>query len=831
MKISAIPRWLKWGLAIVLSFLLLIVIVWLGIAAYVSTHKKPLLKQLTDQLSEHINGTIIISDIEPTLIRGFPGISVALKNVVLRDSSWANHKHDLLSSRYIYVSVNAFSLLRMKPRIREITIADGNIYLFTDSNGYTNTNVFYKKTESNKSKRNPRINHLYFERVKFVFENKAKAKLFRFDIKKLGVSVFYKPSGWDAKAGIHARLMDMCFNTTKGSFLKNKQVTANLRATYDRVKEELSIPQQKIRIDNEYVKAGGTFWVKQTPVLFLLNIGSDGITFPVAATLVTPAIAAKAGIIDFKGPVSLAVSIKGSMRYHDTPQVHMSFNTVNNTLSIPGGQIEKCSFSGFYNNHIDSTGGHGDINSLISVYHLSGSWIGIPFTADTISLTNLSRPVLYGRFVSHFDLQKLNNVGGNTFDFRKGAATINLLYKGGIYNNDTTPSFIKGTINVRDATVAYTPRNLVIDNSHFTLRFTGDDLFVDNMKLQTGKNILLMEGSMKNFANLYYTNPEKILLDWSIRSNELYLEDFLSFLPKRRKAAVATVTKHTSKIHKVAMQLDRMLDLGNVHMSVAVSKAYYRRFRASDIAAEVMLSENGLAVRKAVVNNAGGHVVVNADVDQRGNVNKFMLNADIAHVNIHDFFYQCGNFGQQAITDTNLRGLLDANAVISGGVSDSGKILPGSLNGKITFKLQNAALLNFQPLNTIGKYVFRNREMNNVTIKSLSGSMVLAAGKFTIAPMHIESSALTLNVDGIYSLGKGTDINIDIPLRNPEKDKEIINDSIRAEYSNKGIVVHLKATDGDNGNVKIKWLLRSATEKAERKKRRDNRRDKHNGNK
>lgn len=72
--------------------------------------------------------------------------------------------------------------------------------------------------------------------------------------------------------------------------------------------------------------------------------------------------------------------------------------------------------------------------------------------------------------------------------------------------------------------------------------------------------------------------------------------------------------------------------------------------------------------------------------------------------------------------------------------------------------------------------------------------------------MYIESSALNMHVEGIYALGNtGTDLNIDMPLRNPKKDELVENDEIRHERNMKGIVLHLKAVDDEDGKLKIKW--------------------------
>ena len=70
--------------------------------------------------------------------------------------------------------------------------------------------------------------------------------------------------------------------------------------------------------------------------------------------------------------------------------------------------------------------------------------------------------------------------------------------------------------------------------------------------------------------------------------------------------------------------------------------------------------------------------------------------------------------------------------------------------------------------------------------------------------MEIRSSVLNIFLSGVYSFGKGTDIGLKIPLRNPRKDELIIDMDQKSARSLKGIVLNLHATDGDDGQVKIR---------------------------
>lgn len=142
-------RWLKISLRIGGLILVLFLITWIALAAYVYTHKKEILTAITTQLNEDLSGKLTIDRMEPSLIRGFPGISVALEDVLLRDSLWSVHKHDLLKAKNAYVAINAFSILSGSIKISDIELKNAEIYLLTDSTGLRNTEIFKKKSPSN----------------------------------------------------------------------------------------------------------------------------------------------------------------------------------------------------------------------------------------------------------------------------------------------------------------------------------------------------------------------------------------------------------------------------------------------------------------------------------------------------------------------------------------------------------------------------------------------------------------------------------------------------------------------------------------------------------
>lgn len=808
---------LKLVLKIAGGLFLFLIVAYIGIAVYVSINKKEILQSITAQLNDKINGSLTIEKMEPELLRGLPGISFSLSNVLVRDSLWNTHHKDLLKAKDIYVAIDVWALLKGTIRIRDVNIHKADICIFIDRAGYSNTSIFTQKRKTGKVDNDIRLNHLNFTEVTFVFENNSKSKLFRFDIAKLKMELKYAPGSWKATVGINTLVKDMSFNTGKGSFIKNKRLVAGLNMEYDKDKDQLTIPQQNIKIGSENIGIGGHFAFATKPITFLLNITASKILFKNARPLLTQSIAAKLNTIDFLKPVDIAASIAGRFSYPDTPLVKVSWHIKDNTFLTPAGDIA-CSFSGSFINELVPGMGHNDINSGIALSRFEGTWQEIPVKADTVRITNLKYPVLEGKFTSRFPLVRLNPIlGDNIFHFDAGTADIDLIYKGGIEDDDTTAPYIYGTVKVAGSSVSYVPRSLDFTDVAATLKFTGSDLLIEGVKVRKGTNVLNMDGSILNFLNLYYAAPDKIWLDWNIKSPQIDLNEFKVFLAQRKSQAVRSGKSRYARINKLSGQLDQALEESNVHMMLDVKKVIYKRFTANDINAEINLMKKGIKLQNISLKHAGGSLKITGEMQQQGPVNQVSIKANVDNVDVSKFFYAFDNFWQEKLTDKNVKGTLSTAVNVTGKIQDNGQIVPKSFVGTASFELKNGELSQFEPLMDISKFIFRKRHLEQVTFNTIKNKFDIKGDKITIYPMRIESSAINMSVAGIYALTTGTDIKIDVQLRNPKKD-ELIDDNNADDNALKGALLHLRAVDDDSGKVSIKWDVLNRSGKSGRKK-------------
>lgn len=809
------PLWLKRSLQIFSALIVLIMLIFIGLAIYVNLHKKTLLASITKELNKNMSGSLTVGSMEPTFLKGFPGVSVSLKKVEIRDSLWQVHRHSLLTANNFNIAVNAMALLRGTIEIKKITINDASVYLYTDSNGYSNTSVFKKKPktepESTAESTSPaEIRRFDLNDVRFILDNRKGNKLFLFAIQDFSGKIDYPSSGWKAETNLKVLVRSLAFNTRRGSFIKDKLLSGQMDIVFNNDQGIIEVKKNILNIGDDPFIIGAEFNVGKDPVDFSIDVQARSILWRSASALLAPNITSRLNMFNLDKPISVRAIIAGNMGAGGDPSILVNASVKANKLTSPGGVVDNCNFAGVFTNNFINGKGFTDENSAIKLYRFSGSYSEMPFTIDTAFIHNLDKPVATGTFKSKFEVEKLNNVlGVDILKFTKGAADLKLHYQADIVDFKLVKPIVTGVVSVKNADVSYVPRNVNFKNTSITLDFKGNDLFIKDIRLQSGKSIVFMDGSIKNFLNLYYNDPDKILLSWKMHSPQIYLGEFMGFLGSRKgRAPVKSKNRGATTI---SSQMNEMLDKGRAEISLRVDKVYYNKFTGTAATADIFLSEDGLFLKNASLKHAGGIIKLNGSVVQKDNLNRFAVNTVVSNVNIRDFFYSFDNFGLQSLTYKNLRGLFSTKTNVTGSITNEGKIVPRSIDGGINFNIRKGALVSFDAVKNIGKFAFPFRDLDNITFENLNGNFKLKGEKITIEPMKINSSILNMDIQGVYSMGKGTNIYLDVPLRNPKKDADITDKQEMKERRMKGIVIHVLATDGDDGKIKFKLLRRKDT--------------------
>lgn len=791
--------------------LVLLLVARLVLEGFFQYHKNSLLSTIQNEIYTHINGSVEIEGMHLTFFQDFPRFSLKFQNVVIRDSLWNRHHYELFKGD-IYASLSYASLLNNKPIIHKITLANAHGFIFVDRNNYSNLSIF-DKLKQQQHKHFSTYPIIALENNDWVFEDSTRRKRFHLDIRQLEVVSTHSDSVWHFKTKEDLVFKDLSFKIDRGSFVKNKRLRSKLLFTYSPSIKTLFIPHQKVKLDNENIILRAIFDFQQAPFNYFLKLSSDAISYHQASSMLTPYIQKSLVAVNIKAPVNIVALLQGKIKYKDRPTIRIDMQVKNNTLLTHGGDIKACYFKAIYfEKHYQDTNQH-KLKAYIYVPKFNGLYESIPLAADSLLIKNFRQPELSGYLRTSFDLDRLNeSIGNNTIHINSGRITTDVFFKMGLSMASTEPPMFEGTIAIKDFGFIYKPRNIIISQSRISLQFHEQDVFVNNASLKlNNKSELSVKGSVKNFINLYYKDPEKIVFDWYLQSNMINLDDLQGLFAHRKKTKAARRINSKNLVNQVSQQLDEVLEKSNVKIQTSVAQLVYKKFLATDISATILMSQNGIAIEHAMVKSADGTLQWNANIDQRGTVNNIELFADLSQVNISKFFYSFNDFEQTAISSKNIKGILNAKLETQLKITDDGEVIPGSVWGNAKFSLTDGEFNQFEPFKKIGKIMFKSRKLDQVSFKPIKSRLDFLGDKIKINPLYIESSAFVMRLEGIYGMNHSTNIWLDIPLSNKLQDSSVLNNQLRFEKNMKGIVLRLQAVDDSSGNVQIKFRSRTDT--------------------
>jgi uncharacterized protein involved in outer membrane biogenesis len=251
---------------------------------------------------------------------------------------------------------------------------------------------------------------------------------------------------------------------------------------------------------------------------------------------------------------------------------------------------------------------------------------------------------------------------------------------------------------------------------------------------------------------------------------------------------------------------DKLINTQQITAKVKIDRFTHKKFTGTNVIADMELTSKRIILNKLSVKSCEGVLNVNAEIDHGLVDNSFYLKVNADNVDVQKFLYSFNNFGSKSITNNSIRGKLSLQTKLRGKAND-GTIKQNSLNGKLAFQLTNGAFVDFKPIENVGKNVFPKRNFQNILVDKLDGAFAIQNGLLSIAPMQINTSVIKMDVEGVFGLQEGTDLNVDVHLRNPDKDKNEISKDVLAENRKKGVCIHLNVIDDKKGGTKIKPRL------------------------
>jgi hypothetical protein len=436
--------------------------------AYVSYNKKDIIKQVTAQISEKLSGTVVVNNVDLSFLRTFPQISVMLEKVSIKDTMYDVHKHPFFTAEALYARISVWNVITKTDPLTGLRIDNGNLYIYTDSSGYTNNYLLSGKkgedTTIQKKSKKVVLDEIKLNNFHITLNNVLKNKLLEFEAEKFVCNIRDKDSTLRLRTKSNLLIKSFAFNLAKGSYIKGKTFKGNFDLFYNLRNKHLTFDKISIDIGDQPFILTGLFALDASP-RFNLKVDAKKITIEKGKTYLPEKVALAVSVVALNQPLDINVDINGPLTPGD-PLVTVDWATTRNTtVTTPFFVFENCSFTGGYTNELVPGLPRRDPNSRIRIHNFNGEWEGIPMKSSNIYIDDLVNPMINFDLQSTFSLTTLNNLlQNNSLTLSEGKANLDVTYSGPLIKNSNTNTTLDGTLKINDGLVMYNPRSIALKN-------------------------------------------------------------------------------------------------------------------------------------------------------------------------------------------------------------------------------------------------------------------------------------------------------------------------------------------------------------------------------
>ena len=767
----------------------------------ITFYKKEMAGMLTDILKTTYGLTLQVENVDVSLLSNWPQASVELKNISLASDLYPDKNEPFLKAGSIILSFNLAKLLEKKFIVKSISIKNAEVALIKDSLG--NRNFAFKKQEVAVQKDSTardlsfEVNRITIKNTHFRFINRGKKQVIAMRFVNNVIRTTPAQDGLKARLEGDVLIEQLLFNAKKGAFLKDTKVKLDLDiSAFFQSKMIIVHPTSLLTIHNHPYRVNTFIHLMDTSWL-MFHVETENAVYAEVAKFLPPNIQAVLKNFSVEKPFDIKTLIIAKLDIREEPILIVDIQVKDNIIKIGDSKIPYSGIS-FHGKvvSLDSSRQRGSMEEArIQFTDIKGKIFDYPVTAS-VFLHNLTNPDIKINGRLFVDAQKIHFKVAQDFLLR-GSCIAGIDYSGPV-NKLNEKDFLKPIMHLN--------ANLLFNNFSYREKdnpyiyvvngkanVNNKDLKFEDLHLKTEAGEAVLKGKAEGFVNyvLGYSNALKATL--SARTDYLNLNSFLSKAPAQ---AVSTDKKTTADYKQTVQQGDN--DQFEFNVSLFAKKLYIRKVEVENASIDLSYKNNLLTLKSVKASTCGGKIVAKGSIYDLTRVSADM---DMEDIDINELFIEFENFGQKKIESKNLKGRISLVANFKTDLDANMEVKGETMAGEVKLKLRDGHLENFEPVQSMSNFIWRNRNFNDVTFTELNETFRIRGYEMEIQELEIASNILNMYVKGTYNFKDNSNINILIPWRNLQKrGKHYIPKSYGESENVKGLKLNFS---GPTANMKL----------------------------
>ncbi len=763
-------RFLKKITLVSLCGLLCVFLLAVGLVFFYEKEAKAL---LVNELNKHLNAEVKINtnDINLTIIKTFPNCALEFKNITILEAIKNKHKDTLVSAKQLLLEFSIKDLYYKHYNIIKIEVNNAKANLRVDAQGNANY-IIWKNNKNNATENDSlsfKLNQIKLNNIEFNYKNKKQKINIKTTVNELNFNGNFATNNYDLHTDGNAFVT--LIQIEKVHYLRQKKI--DFKVTLSVNQNTYTIKKAQTSINKTIITSNGNFVFNDS--LRYLNLAFTGKNLDVSSTISILPQSFQKHLNDYESEGEFYASGNCNYNIRKPIALNLEFGIKKATITY---KQTKTSLS-----NVNLVGKLilKDKKSELQLHNISANLNSNAIKGD-VTIVDFNNPYLKLNVDANLKLNELLNFYPiDTLENLSGNLVLNANIEG-LVNDMKTAAFsasikASGNATINNIKLKFKQSEKEINIPQGNLILENRNLKINELSVINGQSDVTINGNMPNFLEYLLDTSTPFILNATLISNNLQLEDFIY------------KTNTTTNVN-----INDNLDY---NINATIKQFTFGKFIANNINGFLLIKNKKIALKDMALQTADGNINLNAFADASNENIVINGNVEIEKLNIKKMFYQLNNFGQQTITDANLNGIITANANFSATWDKQLNCNLNSINVTSTVVIDRGELNNFKPLESLGKYIDVN-ELKNIKFSTLQSTIDIKNKLITLPKTVIKSSALNIELFGTHTFDNIVDYHIQL----------LISDLLAKRFrQNKQLNEELALLENDPENKRSVFVL------------------------
>ncbi len=735
---------------VILWFLATVLVVLVALVGSVFLFKDRIIQQFIREANKSLGTPVKIGKIEVSAFDEFPNLAIVLTDVYVEDSH--EGEYPLLTAKKVSFTLNTLEVWRGVYRIRGLQIRDSETNLKIDKLGKNNYTIV-KSGQGGGGGVSFHLENVKLTNTFVSYIDLASSHHHEFTSAQLTANI--KATGDLYHIEAVGDVVTEQIGVGNSIWFSKKIFDINAVVDYDDNGKTVKIEPSQLTMDKAHFEVTGLYEFKEKNKIDLHTIGKDT-DIRLLLSFFPETSVERFRKYQSKGDVYFDLKLKGEISKEKDPFLSAAFGMKNVTVFHPDSKarIEAANFDGSF-----ATPSFSRLKSAeLFLSHISGTLNGDPFTGN-FSMKNFEDPYINVDFdgelnaadiLNFFPIKEINNLSGRIKADVSMYGEIELLKKKATAQQVHT----EGTIDLKDIGFAMTESRARFTGLNGSMQFNNNDLAMSNLRGKFENTDFVMNGFFKNIVTFLIFENQPVGIEADLKSDFVDVDQLFEI-------GFGTDEKGPYKF-SISNNL-------NLNFNYDIKSMKYKRFHPTAVKGDLLVKGQVAVARNIHLKAMDGTIDLSGIVDAKNpKAIDLISTAKFNGIQIDSLFYVFGNFQQDFIDHTHLKGQAFAEISMEATLDETLRIFQETLVADVSATIKNGELNNFQPMQKLNKYL-DDEGLNKLRFADLKNDIHIENKTVYIPQMEIRSNLTTIMLSGTHTFDQRIDYRVVAPLRNKKK--------------------------------------------------------------